>query len=139
MLLISETGIRELRRRETAWFILMFLTKAAKPTPVSCRISLEQWGTEYSFIFSETPKFDMNGRCMYCNHCLPCPQNINIAQVSKYLDMALLNGAAPTLRGHYDALEHQASECIGCGICETQCPFAVPIVERMQKAIALFE
>lgn len=94
---------------------------------------------DYSFIFSETPKFDMNGRCMYCNHCLPCPQTINIAQVSKYLDMALLNGATPTLRGHYDALEHRASECIGCGICEAQCPFSVPVVERMQKAAELFE
>ena len=94
---------------------------------------------DYSFIFSQSPKFSMDGRCMYCNHCLPCPQHINIAQVSKYLDMALLNGASPTLRGHYTALEHQASECIGCGICETQCPFSVPIVERMQKAAELFK
>ena len=77
--------------------------------------------------------------CMYCNHCLPCTQNINIAQVSKYLDMALLNGVRPTLKGHYDALEHRAGECIGCGICETPCPFGVSIVERMQKAAELFE
>lgn len=94
---------------------------------------------DYSFIFSQSPKFSMDGRCMYCNHCLPCPQHINIAQISKYLDMALLNGATPSLRGHYDALEHRAGECIGCGICETQCPFSVPIVERMQKAAELFE
>jgi len=94
---------------------------------------------DYSFVFSQTPKFSMNGRCMYCNHCLPCPQHINIAQVGKYLDMALLNGVSPTLRGHYEALEHRAGECIGCGICQTQCPFQVPIVERMQKAAEIFE
>lgn len=94
---------------------------------------------DYSFIFSEAPKFSMNGRCMYCNHCLPCPQHINIAQVNKYLDMALLYGVTPTLQGHYDALEHKAGECIGCGTCQTQCPFSVSITERMQKAAELFE
>lgn len=94
---------------------------------------------DYSFIFSETPKFSMEGRCMYCNHCLPCSAHINIAQLSKYLDMALLDDMpSPSLREHYNALEHKADECIGCGICETQCPFNVRIVERMQKAVKLF-
>lgn len=95
---------------------------------------------DFSFIFSQTPKFSMNGRCMYCNHCLPCSKHINIAQLSKYLDMALMsNQVNPTLKGHYDALEHKASECISCGRCEKQCPFQVPIMERMKKAVELFE
>lgn len=93
---------------------------------------------DYSFIFASEPKFSMKGRCMYCNHCLPCAKHINIAQLSKYLDMALLDGASATLRGHYDALEHHAGECISCGICEKQCPFDVPIMERMKQAVELF-
>lgn len=93
---------------------------------------------DYSFLFASEPKFSMQGRCMYCNHCLPCSKHINIAQVGKYLDMALLDGVTPTLQGHYDALEHHAGECIACGRCETQCPFAVPIIERMKKATELF-
>ena len=28
--------------------------------------------------------------------------------------------------------------CIACGGCETRCPFGVPVVERMEKAKALF-
>lgn len=47
--------------------------------------------------------------------------------------------ASPTLQGHYDALEQKASACIGCGKCEKQCPFQVPIIERMKKAAELFE
>lgn len=95
---------------------------------------------DYSFIFSDTPKFSMDGRCMYCNHCLPCSSHIDIAQVSKYLDMALLDGKpSPTLKAHYNALEHKASECICCGICETQCPFNVKIIQRMNQASQLFE
>ena len=31
-----------------------------------------------------------------------------------------------------------SSECIACGGCETRCPFGVPVVERMEKAKALF-
>lgn len=93
---------------------------------------------DYSFLFAAEPKFSMQGRCMYCNHCLPCAKHINIAQLSKYLDMALLDGVTPTLQGHYDALEHHAGECIGCGRCETQCPFNVPIMQRMKQAAELF-
>ena len=93
---------------------------------------------DYSFLFAAEPKFSMQGRCMYCNHCLPCAKHINIAQLSKYLDMALLDGVTPTLQGHYDALEHHAGECIGCGRCETQCPFNVPIIQRMKQAAELF-
>lgn len=93
---------------------------------------------DYSFFFAAEPKFSMQGRCMYCNHCLPCAKHINIAQLSKYLDMALLDGVTPTLQGHYDALEHHAGECIGCGRCETQCPFNVPIIQRMKQAAELF-
>ena len=52
---------------------------------------------DYSFLFAAEPKFSMQGRCMYCNHCLPCAKHINIAQLSKYLDMALLDGVTPTL------------------------------------------
>ena len=93
---------------------------------------------DYSFLFAAEPQFSMQGRCMYCNHCLPCAKHINIAQLSKYLDMALLDGVTPTLQGHYDALEHHAGECIGCGRCETQCPFNVPIIQRMKQAAELF-
>jgi len=96
--------------------------------------------TDYSFVFASQPRFRMDGRCMYCNHCLPCSAKINIAQVSKYLDIALLSGAAsPTLREHYRALEHRAGECMECGRCEKNCPFHVPIVKRMKKAAELFE
>ena len=96
--------------------------------------------TDYSFIFASAPKFSMSGRCMYCNHCLPCTSHINIAQVNKYLDLAVAAGeASPTLREHYAALDHKASECVECGRCEPSCPFGVQIIERMRQARDLFE
>ena len=105
-------------------------------------LSYESMGDDekdYSFIFSSLPRFSMNGRCVYCNHCLPCPAHIDIAQVGKYLDMALLDGKpSPTIRAHYDSLEHKADECLSCHSCEKRCPFGVKIVERMLLAKRIF-
>lgn len=37
----------------------------------------------------------MTGRCMYCNHCQPCPARIDIAAVTKFLDLATQQAMAP--------------------------------------------
>ena len=81
----------------------------------------------------------LKGSCLYCSHCQPCPAQIDIAAVNKYLDIALLNTAniPPSIRSHYQSLEHKGCECSGCGSCESRCPFAVPIIENMKKAHAL--
>jgi predicted aldo/keto reductase-like oxidoreductase len=80
---------------------------------------------------------DFKGHCVYCNHCLPCPSGINIADVHKYLDIALLDetNIPPSILSHYRALS--AEDCTGCGSCEDRCPFSVPIVRNMKKAAAL--
>ena len=43
-----------------------------------------------------------------------------------------------TVREHYNLLAHHASECIACGRCQSNCPFGVDIVGRMQLAAAKF-
>lgn len=94
---------------------------------------------DYSAIFAQEPRFQMEGRCMYCNHCLPCAAQINIAQVNKYLDMAMLEGVPiATIKAHYESLEHTADACLQCGACEARCPFGVQIRERMRKAQEIF-
>ncbi len=81
------------------------------------------------------------GKCMYCNHCLPCPSGIDVAVVTKYLDIALLDekNIPPATRSHYHSLPHKASECIRCGSCESRCPFDVKVMENMAKASRVFE
>lgn len=94
---------------------------------------------DYSLILSRSPKYSMQGRCMYCNHCLPCPAKIDIAQVGKYLDLALISGTIPpTVREHYAALSATARDCTACGACEERCPFGVSVVSRMEKTRELF-
>ena len=94
---------------------------------------------DYAEAFAAFPKISWKGHCMYCGHCAPCPKGIDIAAVTKFLNLAVAQGQLPeTVREHYGVLPHKAGECIGCGSCEERCPFAVPVVENMKKAVEIF-
>ena len=76
------------------------------------------------------PKISWRGHCMYCGHCAPCPQGIDVAAVTKFLNLCRAQGTVPeTVREHYAVLPHKAGECAACGACEKRCPFGVPAVE----------
>jgi len=79
----------------------------------------------------------ISGECVYCNHCLPCPSEINIGTVMRLLDAARL-GRTAELQAAYDGLSANADDCVACGACEERCPFDVTAVERMQQAAELF-
>ncbi len=94
---------------------------------------------DYTEVLSGTGKIKMTGKCMYCNHCLPCPSNIDIATVTKFLDIARENSEIPpTILSHYNSLNANASDCIMCGKCEKNCPFEVKIRENMKQAKEIF-
>ena len=94
---------------------------------------------DYAPAFAAFPNISWKGHCMYCSHCAPCPKRIDVASVTKFLNLAKAQGEIPeTVREHYRVLEHHASECIQCGACETRCPFDVAIIENMQAAAQLF-
>ncbi|MGL5695006.1 MAG: aldo/keto reductase [Peptostreptococcaceae bacterium] len=95
---------------------------------------------DYSEIISNSPKFKMDGRCMYCNHCQPCPSKIDIAEVTKYLHLAQMQDIVPeTIKKHYENLNQNANDCIQCGICEPNCPFGVQIRKNMKMAKEIFK
>ena len=76
---------------------------------------------------------------MYCGHCAPCPKNIDVAMVTKFLNLCKAQGTVPeTVREHYKVLGHHASECVGCGACEKRCPFGVNVRDNMSAAAKLF-
>ena len=94
---------------------------------------------DYAAALAAFPNISWAGHCMYCSHCLPCPQKISIADVTKFLNLARAQGRVPeTVREHYAVLEHHAGECIQCGACETRCPFGVKIRDNMREAAAVF-
>jgi predicted aldo/keto reductase-like oxidoreductase len=86
-------------------------------------------------------KVGFRGSCVYCNHCQPCPADIDVAMLTKYLDIACLDEKqiSPSVVRHYRSLKAHASACIRCGSCEKRCPFSVPVMHNMEKAAQLFE
>lgn len=102
-------------------------------------LTLSDEERDYAPIIGSVKK-DFRGNCVYCNHCLPCPSDINIAMVNKYLDIAVLdeNNIPPGTAHHYRELEHHASDCIACGNCEERCPFGVAVINNMQNADRIF-
>lgn len=94
----------------------------------------------YAAVLAQAPMHTFGqAECTYCGHCRPCPAHIDIAMVNKYYDLAVMQPEIPaTVRAHYLALDRRADACVGCGSCETRCPFGVKIVRRMEQAAALF-
>ena len=96
---------------------------------------------DYALALASFPKISWEGHCMYCGHCGPCPNKIDIASVTKFLNLAEAGGRdsiPETVREHYAVLEHHAGECIRCGMCERRCPFGVKIRDNMERAKKLF-
>lgn len=90
---------------------------------------------DYSVIATFTPQ-DASGKCVYCNHCQPCPAGIDVGTVNKYYDLARSGDALAA--DHYKNLAKTASDCIGCGHCNRRCPFRADQMARMKEIAAYF-
>jgi predicted aldo/keto reductase-like oxidoreductase len=94
---------------------------------------------DYAAAFASFPRISWQGHCMYCGHCAPCPRGIDVAAVTKFLNLCRSQGEVPeTAAQHYGTLAHPAGECTECGACESRCPFGVPIRENMRLARQTF-
>lgn len=77
--------------------------------------------------------------CRRCNYCQPCTAGINISGIliaKGYYDRY---GLQQWAKERYLSYPVPASACIDCGICETRCPYNLPIREMLQDAVAKFE
>lgn len=76
------------------------------------------------------------GNCVYCKHCHPCPQGLDISLINKYYDLSLLGDELA--KDHYHHLEKKAKQCIQCGHCNNRCPFHVNQMGRMKDIYQYF-
>ncbi|MBR3381755.1 MAG: aldo/keto reductase [Clostridia bacterium] len=85
---------------------------------------------DYSVIASFAPPA-AKGKCVYCNHCKPCPMGLDIGLINKYYDLARAGDAMAA--EHYRTLSLHAEDCISCGHCDSRCPFGVCQSARMAE------
>ena len=84
------------------------------------------------------PGWNVEGSCVYCNHCLPCPSLIDIGAVLRLLDSSA-HGLSSDLASAYGDLSVKASACVECGECMERCPFGVDVIEKLNQAARVFE
>ena len=72
--------------------------------------------------------------CRRCNYCAPCTVGIPISGVFLFEGYLARYGLGEWAKSRYQTLAHKASECIECGVCETRCPYNLPIREMLKKA-----
>jgi len=80
----------------------------------------------------------MAGKCVYCHHCLPCPEGLQVGWLIWLVDHAH-DGVTVELQRMYEGHTRLASECVQCGICVERCPFDVDIMGKLDQAVRLFE
>lgn len=73
-----------------------------------------------------------NKFCRRCGYCLPCPGGIDIPNqflLEGYLSRYNLPDWAIM---RYEAQVKKASDCVKCGVCESRCPYDLPIRDMLK-------
>lgn len=76
--------------------------------------------------------------CRRCNYCQPCSAGINISGVFLFEGYLSRYGLADWAKERYASLDKKASDCIGCGACESRCPYGLPIRKMLKQAAVKF-
>ena len=71
--------------------------------------------------------------CRRCNYCAPCAAGINIPAVFLFEGYYSRYDLKDWASDRYAQLSKTASDCIGCGVCETRCPYKLPIRQMLKK------
>lgn len=76
--------------------------------------------------------------CRRCGYCAPCTVGIIIPNMFVFEGYLERYGLADWARGRYNAQAKTASDCIECGVCETRCPYQLPIREMLKHTAKSF-
>lgn len=73
--------------------------------------------------------------CTACRYCMDCPSGVDIPKVFSVYNKYKIGKNKESFRSEYESIgtEHQAQNCISCGVCLEHCPQAIQIPERMEE------
>lgn len=77
--------------------------------------------------------------CRRCEYCLPCPQGLKIPVLFLFEGYYSRYNLKEWALDRYADLEMKASDCVECGICESRCPYELPIREMLKHTAATME
>lgn len=71
--------------------------------------------------------------CRRCGYCAPCTVGIDIPSNFLMSNYRRKYGLSDWAVSRYQGLAHHAGECIGCGACESRCPYELPIRKMLAR------
>ena len=71
--------------------------------------------------------------CRRCNYCQPCAAGIGISGIFVLEGYLRRYGLGDWAKARYAAMGKKAGDCIGCGACESRCPYQLPIREMLAR------
>ncbi len=86
----------------------------------------------------EAIKEKMKVGCTGCGYCMPCPKGVDIPGVFATYNKRFTDGKGKAFKEHVQCTLLRkdftsASNCIGCGKCETHCPQQIKIRKELQN------
>lgn len=72
--------------------------------------------------------------CRRCNYCAPCTVGIPISSVLLFEGYLTRYGLGDWAKQRYQTLAVKPEACVDCGVCETRCPYQLPIRDMLKKA-----
>ena len=76
--------------------------------------------------------------CRRCGYCAPCTAGIDIPRCFIFHGYLKRYHMPDFGRHSYEGLKVHASACVGCGACESRCPYHLPIREMLKEVAADF-
>ena len=76
--------------------------------------------------------------CRRCNYCQPCTAGISMSGIFVLEGYLNRYGLGDWAKQRYAAMAKKAGDCVGCGLCETRCPYQLPIREMLKRCKAEF-
>ena len=73
--------------------------------------------------------------CRRCGYCAPCPQGIDIPRNFILVNYVRRYNLGDWARTNFAALPVSAKDCIKCGVCETRCPYNLPIRQMLERVV----
>lgn len=71
--------------------------------------------------------------CRRCNYCQPCTAGISMSGIFVLEGYLARYGLGDWARQRYAAMAKKAGDCVGCGLCETRCPYQLPIRKMLAR------
>jgi predicted aldo/keto reductase-like oxidoreductase len=71
--------------------------------------------------------------CRRCGYCLPCPQGISIPSTFLFEGYYTRYNLKEWAVERYNSLPVKAEACIKCGLCESKCPYNLPIRDMLES------